>query len=212
MGLIVTHITPNTTPESSELRITAKTRTPSRRLPGRHRRRRDRRASPCSSESPRGRRRSPGRSVRAVRAHRFYYVGDRDNPRFEPDLVPLQPLRVAGAVQSLVVLKDDVRHRPREVDFLQDVVGLFRVRLDDRVLGGGELARLGEDLGRDGKLSDVVHETGVADRLDLIRTESHLLSDRRREFSHPELVPGGVGVAQLDRSGQGGDDSLQRLL
>jgi len=51
-----------------------------------------------------------------VRGHRFYDVGDSEDLRLDEDVLFREPLWIAGTVESLVMLEDDLRHRPRERD------------------------------------------------------------------------------------------------
>ena len=74
-----------------------------------------------------------------------------------------QALRVAGAVEALVVVADDGDRERREVGRAQQLDAGVRVGLHDRHLLVGQAAGLVEDLGRDGELADVVDEQPEAE-------------------------------------------------
>lgn len=56
---------------------------------------------------------------------------------------------VARAIKSLVVLLQDLRHRPREIDPFQNFVPCLRMRLNYRIFEIGQLTGLVQDFGRD---------------------------------------------------------------
>jgi len=44
------------------------------------------------------------RSIRAMGGHRFDHVGHRQNANFQAECIAPQPIGIAGAIQTLVVL------------------------------------------------------------------------------------------------------------
>ena len=101
-----------------------------------------------------------------MRRHGLDDVGDRKDSGLSEDRVASQPERVPRPVDPLVVLQDDVGDRPGEVDGPQDFVRRLRVCLHQRHLERREGTGLGEDLGRNRELADVVKESGGSRRLD----------------------------------------------
>src|SRR5690606_25010068 len=107
-----------------------------------------------------------GRPVGAVGHHGFDHVGHRHDAGFEADILALEALGVAGAVEALVVLVGDIRHRPGEFHVGEDAVAGDRVILHQPVFDIGEAAGLGEDIGGHGDLADVVDHGAEAHALD----------------------------------------------
>jgi len=102
-----------------------------------------------------------GRAVRSVGRHRAVGVAGADDARDERDLLAGEAVRVAPAVPPLVARADEMADAAEETsDLLEHALALDRVGLDDRTLFRGQLARLGDDLGRDSDLADVVQERG----------------------------------------------------
>jgi hypothetical protein len=58
------------------------------------------------------------RPIGLVSGHSFHHVGHSYDSGLLEDVRPLQPLRITGAIQPLVVLQDDLGHRPGEIDFV----------------------------------------------------------------------------------------------
>ena len=77
-----------------------------------------------------------GWPIGPVGGHRFDDIGDLEDPRLEQALLALQPLRIAGTVQPLMVLEDDPCHGPGKVDILQNGLSGPGVGLDQAVFDG----------------------------------------------------------------------------
>ena len=73
------------------------------------------------------------------------------------------------------------------------------VALDDVELGVGEAAGLVEDFSRRVDLADVVHERGLADRLDLVGRQVHRPGDALGVARDPAAVSVDVAVARLEQ-------------
>ena len=69
-----------------------------------------------------------------MRDHRLDDVGDGENACAGQDLVAAQAVRIAGAIEALVMLQDDLGDGTTEVDRREDLVSGRRVRLDEREL------------------------------------------------------------------------------
>ena len=116
--------------------------------------------------------------------------------------------RVAGAVEALVVLQDDLGHGRAEVDGARGSRSRRGVLLDEVELDLAEAPRLGEDLGGHGDLADVVDEAGEAQGVELLAGQAELGGDRRGQLGDAALVAGGVGVAGLDHVAHGEHGAL----
>src|SRR5206468_3635931 len=79
----------------------------------------------------------------------------------------------------------------------------FGMPLDEVSLRSGEGAALAQDLFGQGELAEVVQDAGDADELDLLRLEVHAARDARGELADSVRVATRVGVAGIDRSGEG---------
>ena len=123
-----------------------------------------------------------GAAVDAGREHRVERVGDVDDPRAERDVLPAQPVRVAGAVEALVVVLDRRHGVAEEAEPVDDPRALLRVVLHERPLQPGERRRLEEDRVRDRELADVVEERRVTEQVELGLREADLPADREREL------------------------------
>ena len=158
-------------------------------------------ASPLTSASASLHR--AGGAVDARRQHRVERVGDVDDPGAERDLLAAEPVRVAGAVEALVVVADR-RHRVlEEAEAVDDARALLGVALHQRPLLARQARRLEEDRVRDRELADVVEERRVAEQVELRLREAELAADRERELLHAPRVAGGVRVARVDRRREG---------
>ena len=111
-------------------------------------------------------------AVLAVFAHGVEAIDDREHARRERYLLALQAVRVAGAVPALVVVADDGHERVRELDAFEYLRADHRVQLHPVELGGGELARLVQDVVGNGDLADVVQERPGVQRLALLVREA----------------------------------------
>ena len=76
---------------------------------------------------------------------------------------PVRRLRVAGAVDALVVVAHDAQRQRRHVGRAQQLDAGVRVGLHQPELLGGQAAGLVEHLRRDRELADVVHEQPEAE-------------------------------------------------
>ena len=99
---------------------------------------------------------SLGGSVRTLGRDRVKRVGDRDYAGPERDLPNAQSVRIAGPVQTLVVMADD-RCQLLVFDLEADHSSpVDRVSLDDRELLVGQTTGLVQDLDRGAYLADIV--------------------------------------------------------
>jgi len=133
------------------------------------------------------------RQIRPVRNHRLDHVDDGEDARERGDLITSQPLRIAAAVQALVMVEDGVGDLTREAGELQEVAAGPAVLLDDGELRRAQARGLAEDLSRHGDLADVVHGRGKAQQSDLVIGVAQASRDLHRELGDATLVPGGIG-------------------
>ena len=99
-------------------------------------------------------------AIGAVGSHGLDDIGDAEDSRFEEDVISLETKRVAGAVDSLVVLVDDVGNGPWEVDVFDYFVAELGVLFDEAELSWAEAAGLGEEFSRDADFAQVVDGGG----------------------------------------------------
>src|SRR6056297_1310300 len=157
-----------------------------------------------------GRLDTAGRPIRPVRGHRFHHVGHGDDARFEHDFVPLEAARITTAVHPLVVLPDNFRDGPVELDVLEDLEALLGVRAHDVHFHVGQPPRLGKNFRRDGDLADVVYATDDLQALAGHVVQSQFAPDRGGQVADPDLVARGVRIAQVYHVGDGIDRSQHR--
>ena len=144
----------------------------------------------------------PGRAVDAGRQHRVERVGDVDDPRAERDLLALQAVGIAGAVEALVVVADRRNGVAEEAEPVDDAGALVGVALHQRPLLLRQARRLQQDRVRDRQLADVVEEGRVAEQVELHVRESELTTDRERQLLHTARMAGRVGVPRVHRRGE----------
>ena len=140
--------------------------------------------------------------------HRFDHIGDGDDAGLYQYFVPLQAVWVAGPVHPFVVLPDDLRQGPVGLHILEDLISLFRMFLNQGVLGLCQGRRFGQYFGRDGQFPDVMDGGRPEDPVNLLRGEVHLTSDGAGKVCDTDLVPGGVWISRFN----GGDDHLDGCL
>src|SRR4051794_12482100 len=109
-------------------------------------------------------------AVGAVGHHRVVGVAGEDDAGPDRDLLALQAVRVAAAVEALVLAADDASHRAEARDRSQDALADDRVGLHDLELVVGQLGGLVEDVVGDGDLADVVQQRGVANAVTAFAT------------------------------------------
>ena len=118
-------------------------------------------------------------AVGAVGGHRLERVGGEDDPRLEGDGVAGEAVRVAAAVEALVVVAHPVRLE-RHVGGLDDVEPEQRVALHHLVLVVGEPAGLVEDRVGHADLADVVQQAGQPHARQAVALEAELGGDHAR--------------------------------
>lgn len=69
--------------------------------------------------------------------------------------------------------------------------------MDQLELGRAEWSGLGQKLRRNPHLANIVQVTRDAQPLQALRVEPELGTDGNRDFGHPALVSGGVGIAHF---------------
>ena len=116
------------------------------------------------SSSARAAAHRPGPAVAAGGGHRVEGVGDGHHPGELRDLAAGQPVRVAAAVQPLVVVQDRRPGLAEEADAAHHLVPVLGVQLDDAPLLGGQRPVLAQQPGGHAELADVVQDAGEAER------------------------------------------------
>ena len=120
-----------------------------------------------------------GFRVRPVGDQRREAVGDRGHASVDRDVLALEPLRISGAVDALVVLHDALLDDAVERHALaQRLDAELHVAPDDGVLGGREHARLLEQRARQADLADVCEHPDLPEADQLVAWEAHVASER----------------------------------
>ncbi len=122
---------------------------------------------------------------------------------------PTSAFGIARAVEPLVVLEDDMGHGPGESDVLDHLVADPGMVLDELEFRLRQAAGLGHDLGGGGDLADVVDDAGEAEAFDLVPRQVHVLGDGHGQAGDPLLVPGHVGVPELEGHGHGPERAFE---
>ncbi len=154
------------------------------------------------------RRHRPGPAVRAGRGHRVEGVGHRHHPGQHRDLLAGQPVRVAGAVDPLVVVQDRGPGLPQEADAAHHLVPVLGVQLDDPAFLGRERPVLAQQPGGDAELADVVQDPGDAHHFHPVLGHAQLAGDHRGGLADPFTVAARVAVLDVDRLDEGADGGL----
>ena len=119
-------------------------------------------------------------AVRPIGRHRVVGIGDRNDPRQQRNLVSAQSVRIAMAVDSLVVMADDVGDLLVIVDLAQDLLADLRVLLHLPPLLERQRPRLLEQPCGQPDLADVVDEPTKMRQSLLLLAETHARSDVAR--------------------------------
>ncbi|HEY0782783.1 MAG TPA: hypothetical protein VGE98_10030, partial [Thermoanaerobaculia bacterium] len=137
-------------------------------------------------------------AVRAARRHRVERVGDRDDARLERDVAVGQAVRIAAAVQPLVMAAHAGQHA-RVGERRDDLRAVDRVPLHRLGLRRIELRRLAEDAVGDDDLADVVERRGEPQVLHGLAVEPELEAEQLRVADDALDVAAGVRVLLFDR-------------
>ena len=87
-----------------------------------------------------------------------------------------------------MMLPDDLGHRPRKLNLLQDIVSRLGVHLDQVSFRFGEGEGLAQNFRGNGDLSDVVKGRRHPDAVDDLPGEPHLRCDRSCQIGDPSVV------------------------
>ena len=146
------------------------------------------------------------RGRRAGAGHRVVGVGDVDDARGERDVVAAQSVRVAAAVGPLVVQLDDrdVRRAGTApaARMRAPSTGCCLMTSNSSSVSG---PRLAQDVVRHANLADVVQQRARAAARRARRPAGAWPADGDREHADALGVAGGVGIARVERRGQGAD-------
>lgn len=143
--------------------------------------------------------------------HGFKYVGDRDDAHLKTERFATQAVRITRAIQPFVVLGNNFKDRPREVDILEDACSRFGMRLDNRIFKGAQAGGFDQKLDRDGQFSDVMHGSAQAQSFDSVLLQTEFLGNRNCDFRNPLLVSTGIGVARFHRPAHRHDGADQGI-
>ena len=169
------------------------------------------RAGPLT-EAPRRLLHRQAATVRPVGGHGVEGVADEDDARLERDELAGELVRIPAAVPPLVTMAHDRADVLQAVDRRDDPLAELGVRLDHRALLDGEVPGLGQDLGRDADLADVVEERAELEPLERLRIEPECSADLQRRVGDPARVRRRVLVVRLERVRQRLDGRDERAL
>lgn len=142
-----------------------------------------------------------GRPVGTVGCDRVEGVGHRDDPSSKRDRRPGKSVRVAGAVDPLVVMANH-RGDLGVSDHREHLRSARGVLLDRREFGLGERARAVEDRSRRVDLAHVVNLRGGSDHRDFPLGQAHRAADTDRVAGDPLAVSVDVAVACFQQPAQ----------
>src|SRR3954471_6822464 len=126
----------------------------------------------------------PRSPVDPGREHRVEGIRDVDDARTERDLLPGQPVGIAGAVEALMVVPDGGDRVVQEAEPVDDAGPLLCVALHERPLVRRQARRLQENRVRDRELADVMEEGGMPEQVELHLRQAELTANRERELLH----------------------------
>ena len=141
-------------------------------------------------------------AIGTVARHRVERVRHGEDPGGEWDLVALQAVGIALAVEALVMVAGHVAHHLRQVELVEDVARDLGVLAHLLELVAVEPAGLQQDAIRDADLADVVDHRAHLHGLELVVAEAKLAREHQGVLGHALGVAAGVGVLRLDRAGE----------
>ena len=136
-----------------------------------------------------------------MRGHRFDHVGHAENTRFEQNSVPFESLRIARTIHALMVLQHHLSDRILEMNILQNIITGLRMGFNQAVLNVTKPSRLAQYFCRNFNFSKVMHNARQVNGLNLRVGQSHLSGNGCGQIGYPDLVPGGIGIAQFNDTG-----------
>jgi hypothetical protein len=140
-----------------------------------------------------------GRAVRTMGAHGLHHIGHAQDPGFQANFLPLQTLGIAGAIQPLVMLKDNFGSVARERDGLQDIIGYLGMGFDQGKFLGSEFTRLRKKIRGDGELSQIMECAGYPKIMQAILQQAHLSANGTGDLAYPPLMANSIGVPGCHR-------------
>jgi hypothetical protein len=145
--------------------------------------------------------RSEAPAVGTLGGHRVPRVRGEDDARLERHVVAAYAVRIAAAVDALVVVAD---HAGLGVhaEASQQALPCGGVVLDQLVFGGGERSRLLQEGGRDGELAHVVHERGAGQHDEAAGGQAQLAPGRHGQNGDAVAVRVSAGVVGGQVGGQ----------
>ena len=108
---------------------------------------------------------------------------------------PGLPVRIAGAVESLVARANELADLRQRGSRRDDPLADERVLADELPLVGVERVGLGENRIRDRDLAEVVQLAGLAEEVELLDGESEPLADARGEITDAVQMVVKLGLA-----------------
>ncbi len=148
---------------------------------------------------------APALFVRAVGGDGVIHVAHRAHARKDADLVAFQAVRIARAVDFLMVMQADIDHRRchglRVHEYLHAQLG---VGLNDLEFVAGQAARFVEHRRGNHHFADIVHQPGHTGLTDLIVRHAHAFGQRNHQRAdrhrvHVGVLVGGLQAGQADQ-------------
>ena len=142
--------------------------------------------------------RVPTGLVGPVRRDRVVHIAHRAHAREQFDTLAREAVRIAAAIDLLVVVQAHIERRCRHgLALAEQFVAALRVQLHHRVFLIGQLARLVEDLQRYQRLAGVVQQAGEPGVAAAGLVEAELPAHRDHQCAHRHRVHVGVVVLRL---------------
>src|SRR5437879_398665 len=142
------------------------------------------------------------RSVGTIREERLEAVRDRDDAYLERDLLGAKAVRVAGPVESLVMVANDRQEAGEPFEPGEDLFAEHRVALEHPALVRTQLAGLREERSGEPRVADVAEERTEPDGHSRRFVEAKGASDLHRPGGDPFGVTRARAVVGCDGGGQ----------
>src|SRR5216684_6840262 len=117
-----------------------------------------------------------GLLIRSVGGQGVININNLQHTRGNRDSLAPKPIRVARAVELLVVMPDDRKYKTERFQWRTNALAYYRMLADNCPFVGRQSPRLQQNRIRHGNLSNVVHDSGTTQRGNLILKESQLFT------------------------------------
>ncbi|MNS40005.1 hypothetical protein D3C72_723060 [compost metagenome] len=137
-----------------------------------------------------------GLTVGPILGHRIERIAHRNDPCFQKDLVPFQPMRVTAPIEPFMMLLNNRRNLP-VVGLLDHFCPICRMLLNHFILLTGQSAWLIQNFFRNMNLANVMQNGGDRQILQLFFIKLQLLGNLHGVLSDPITMHISVAVLLL---------------